>query len=97
MGFKTLPIFTLATYRMGSNFSIRVTPNINLITVGLKITNIIFTDNFVYSVLKLLYIPWSRYNSKVSDLLSYKPYFVDFANHSFIDSRLDTDVLDFQC
>ena len=36
MRFKTLPIFTLATYRMGSNFSIRVTPNINLITVGLK-------------------------------------------------------------
>ena len=35
MRFKTLPIFTLATYRMGSNFSIRVTPNINLITVGL--------------------------------------------------------------
>ena len=34
MRFKTLPIFTLATYRMGSNFSIRVTPNINLITVG---------------------------------------------------------------
>ena len=37
MRFKTLPIFTLATYRMGSNFSIRVTPNINLITVGLTI------------------------------------------------------------
>ena len=36
MRFKTLPIFTLATYRMGSNFSIRVTPNINLITVGLN-------------------------------------------------------------
>ena len=35
MRFKTLPIFTLATYRMGFNFSIRVTPNINLITVGL--------------------------------------------------------------
>ena len=34
MRFKTLPIFTLATYRMGSNFSIRVTPNINLFTVG---------------------------------------------------------------
>ena len=38
MRFKTLPIFTLATYRMGSNFSIRVTPNINLITVGLITT-----------------------------------------------------------
>ena len=35
MRFKTLPIFTLATYRMGSNFSMRVTPNINLFTVGL--------------------------------------------------------------
>ena len=35
MRFKTLPIFTLATYHMGSNFSIRVTPNINLTTVGL--------------------------------------------------------------
>ena len=35
MRFKTLPIFTLATYRMGLNFSIRVTPNINSITVGL--------------------------------------------------------------
>ena len=41
MRFKTLPIFTLATYRMGSNFSIRVTPNINLITVGLKFNNFI--------------------------------------------------------
>ena len=43
MRFKTLPIFTLATYRMGSNFSIRVTPNINLITVGLvcKVTKAI--------------------------------------------------------
>ena len=37
MRFKTLPIFTLATYRMGSKFSIRVTPNINLITVGLML------------------------------------------------------------
>ena len=37
MRFKTLPIFTLATYRMGLNFSIRVTPNINSITVGLVI------------------------------------------------------------
>ena len=41
MRFKTLPIFTLATYRMGLNFSIRVTPNINLITVGLKFNNFI--------------------------------------------------------
>ena len=37
MRFKTQPIFTLATYRMGLNFSIRVTPNINSITVGLPI------------------------------------------------------------
>ena len=35
MRFKTLPIFTLATYLMGSNFSIGITPNINLIAVGL--------------------------------------------------------------
>jgi hypothetical protein len=41
MRFKTLPIFTLATYRMGSNFSIRVTPNINLIKVGLAENNIL--------------------------------------------------------
>ena len=40
MRFKTLPIFTLATYRMGSNFSIRVTPNINLITVGLSLNRV---------------------------------------------------------
>ena len=36
MRFKTLPIFTLASYRMCLNFSIRVTPKINIITVGFK-------------------------------------------------------------
>ena len=38
MSLKTLPILTLATYRMGWTFSIRVTGNINLITVGLEPT-----------------------------------------------------------
>ena len=35
MRLKTLPILTLATYRIGLDFSIRVTGNINSITVGL--------------------------------------------------------------
>ena len=52
MRFKTLPNLTLATYRMGLNFSIRVTPNIKSITVGLVRKHFYISDLLIRGLVK---------------------------------------------